>query len=167
MVQLIFFMFKLFISFFFTAIFSFNSYGQSISGNLIDPSTNTSVSNATIRLSGADSTAIPLLNVSNEKGNFIFNNVANGSYTLTITSIGYGTIKKELNILGQDLNLGNINISKTAMTLSTVVINNTPPVRQNNDTLDYSANQFKVNPDATSEDLIKRCLELQLIKAEQ
>jgi hypothetical protein len=149
-------MFKLFASVFFAAIFSFNSNGQSVSGNIIDASTNTPLSNATVKLSGADSTANPLLKVSNDKGNFIFNNVATGSYTLTITSIGYGTLQKEINIVGQNVDLGNINISKTAETLSTVVINNTTTVRQNKDTLDYSASQFKVNPDATSEDLIKK-----------
>ena len=150
-------MFKFFTSVFFVAIFSFNSYGQSVSGNVIDPSTNTPVSDATVKLSGAGSTATPLLKVSNDKGNFIFNNVANGSYTLTITSIGYGTVKKDVSVVGQDVDLGNINISKTAETLSTVVINGAPPpVKQNNDTLDYSASQFKVNPDATSEDLIKK-----------
>jgi hypothetical protein len=149
-------MFKLLTSVFFAAIFSFNSYGQSVSGNVMDASTNTPVSNATVKLSGADSTAIPLLKVSNDKGNFIFNDVANGSYTLTITSIGYGAVQKEVSVVGQNVNLGNINISKTAETLSTVVINNTPSVKQHNDTLDYSASQFKVNPDATSEDLIKK-----------
>jgi hypothetical protein len=149
-------MFKLLTSVFFAAIFSFNSYGQSVSGNVMDASTNTPVSNATVKLLGADSTAIPLLKVSNDKGNFIFNDVANGSYTLTITSIGYGAVQKEVSVVGQNVNLGNINISKTAETLSTVVINNTPSVKQHNDTLDYSASQFKVNPDATSEDLIKK-----------
>jgi hypothetical protein len=149
-------MFRFFTSVFFATIFSFNSYGQSVSGNIIDASTNTPLSKATVKLSGADSTANPSLKVSNDKGNFIFNNVANGSYTLTITSIGYGTVQKELSVVGQNVDLGNINISKTAETLSTVVINNTTTVRQNKDTLDYSASQFKVNPDATSEDLIKK-----------
>lgn len=150
-------MFKFFTSVFFVTIFSFNSYGQSVSANIIDPSTSSPVSNATVKLSGADSTTNPLLKVSDEKGNFIFNNVANGSYTLIITSIGYGTVQKEVSVVGQNVDLGNINLSKTAETLSTVVINGAPPpVKQNNDTLDYSASQFKVNPDATSEDLIKK-----------
>jgi hypothetical protein len=149
-------MFKLLTSVFFAALFSFNSYGQSVSGNVIDASTNTPLPNATVKLSGADSIANPLLKVSNDKGKFIFNNVANGHYTLTITSISYGTVQKEVSVVGQNVDLGNINISKTAETLSTVVINNTTTVRQNKDTLDYSASQFKVNPDATSEDLIKK-----------
>ena len=39
----------------------------------------------------------------------------------------------------------------------TVVVSGAaPPVKQKQDTLEYSANQFKVNPDATGEDLIKK-----------
>ena len=53
--------------------------------------------------------------------------------------------------------LGFINLSKTATTLQTVIVDGTPPpVKQNGDTLDYAASQYKVNPDATSEDLIKK-----------
>jgi hypothetical protein len=57
---------------------------------------------------------------------------------------------------GENINLGTINMYKTAETLSTVVINNTAPVKQSGDTLNYAASQFKVNPDATSEDMIKK-----------
>ena len=53
--------------------------------------------------------------------------------------------------------LGILDVSKGAKTLATVVISGeAPPVKQKNDTLEYSANQYKVNPDATSEDLIKK-----------
>ncbi len=39
---------------------------------------------------------------------------------------------------------------------SVTVISRTPPVTQKGDTSQYSASQFKVNPDATTEDLIKK-----------
>ena len=140
----------------FLVLFSFSSYSQSVTGVLVDGATNTPVSNATIKLSKADSSITPLLTVSDDKGNFNFKNLANGNYGLTITSIGYGITNKDVTVSGNDVNLGNITIAKTAETLSTVVINNTPPVKQSGDTAVYSASQFKVNPDATSEDLIKK-----------
>src|SRR5690242_10351145 len=139
----------------FSSLVSLNSAAQSVSGSVQDAATNMAVSNATVKLQVADSSQDPMLTVSDATGHFNFEDVANGAYKLTVTSIGYAPQNKVLTVLGQDVNL-QINISKTEETLSTVVINNTPPVRQNGDTLDYSANQYKVNPDATSEDLIKK-----------
>jgi hypothetical protein len=145
-----------FFTLFLTCIVSSAINAQSVSGKLQDASTNSEVSNATVKLSKADSSGVPLFTVSNSQGGFAFNNVPDGSYILSVTSVGYGEVKKPVTVLGQSVNVGTISISKTAEVLSTVVINNNPPVKQNGDTLDYSASQFKVNPDATSEDLIKK-----------
>jgi hypothetical protein len=150
-------MFKFLASIVLLTVISVNIHAQSVSGKIEDAVTNSSISHATVQLSKTDSTTSPLLTVSDTKGNFIFNKVPDGSYILSITSIGYSTFKKEVTVIGENVNLANINLSKSAETLSTVVINGAPPpVKQNGDTLDYSANQFKVNPDATTEDLIKK-----------
>jgi hypothetical protein len=149
-------MFRLFITLFLALICSSALNAQSVSGKLQDASGNSEVSNATVKLSKTDSSGVPLFAVSNSKGVFSFNNVSNGSYILSVTSIGYGELKKPVTVSGQNVYLGTLPISKTAEVLSTVVINNTAPVKQNGDRLDYAASQFKVNPDATSEDLIKK-----------
>jgi len=129
---------------------------QSVSGNIDDASTNTAISNATIKLSKSDSSFNPILTVSDSKGAFIINKVAPGSYTLTITNIGYSTIKKMVTVIDQNVNVGNISLSKTAETLATVVIKDNSAMKVVNDTLQFNANQYKVNPDATAEDLIKK-----------
>lgn len=147
---------KLFTTLVVAFIISSAVQAQSVSGKIEDAASNSAVANATVKLSGVDSTKLPLFSVSNSQGVFVFNNVADGSYTLAITSIGYGEVKKQVSVIGQNVDLGNIFISKSAETLSTVVINNTPPVKQNGDTLEYTASQYKVNPDATGEDLIKK-----------
>ena len=36
------------------------------------------------------------------------------------------------------------------------VVTKTPPTQQNGDTIQYNASQFKVNPDATAEDMVKK-----------
>ncbi len=80
-----------------------------------------------------------------------------GNYTLTATSVGYETYVKIITVSSGNNDLGNINVAKGAKTLSTVIINGEAPlVRQREDTLEYSANQYKVNPDANAEDLIKK-----------
>jgi hypothetical protein len=136
--------------------FSINVNAQSVSGLIHDAGDNTPIANATIKFSKSDSSAILFNTVSNAQGFFIFNNVPNGNFILSITYVGYENSNKNISINGQNINLGNINIVKSAKILSTVIINGAPPVKQNGDTLDYSASQYKVNPDATSEDLIKK-----------
>ncbi|MEO9144006.1 MAG: TonB-dependent receptor [Ginsengibacter sp.] len=146
---------KFFITLLFATAISLQMSAQSVTGNIQDISTNHPVPNATIRLS-KDSSSTPLTTVSTSMGSFIFNNVPKGNYTLTITSIGYKIIQKEVKVSGQNTNLGMLGLDKSAETLSTVVIDASSAVKQNGDTLDYSASRYKVNPDATSEDLIKK-----------
>ncbi len=146
-----------FLAFIFLAvIISLNINAQSVSGTIINAASNSPLSNATVSFTKADSPSGALLAVSDSKGDFIFKNVPAGNYILTITSIGYQSFKRQVTVLGHTIILGNINMAKKSETLSTVVINNVPAVKQNGDTLDYAASQYKVNPDATSEDLIRK-----------
>jgi len=149
----------------FSAFISLNSSAQSISGIVEDEASSSPLSNATVKFSKGASDLNPMLTVSNSNGYFIFKNVPNGNYTLTITSIGYSIYKKTILVTGQNIDAGKINMAKTAETLSTVVINNSPSVKQNGDTLDYAASQYKTNPDATSEDLIRKMPGITIDKA--
>jgi hypothetical protein len=138
------------------AIISLNASAQSVYGTVEEAATGTPLSNATIKLSPADSTASPLLTVSDSKGNFTFKNVAAASYTLSVTSVGYSNFSKKIAVIGQDVNVGNVNMAKSAETLATVVIKDNSAVKVINDTVQFAASQYKVNPDATAEDLIKK-----------
>ncbi|MEO9004115.1 MAG: TonB-dependent receptor [Ginsengibacter sp.] len=135
---------------------TFSMNAQSVSGTVTDASSGSPVSNATVKIQLVDSSSSPYLTVSDSKGNFIFNNVLNGSYNVSITSIGYAALQRKVTIAGKSVNLGNMEIGKSAETLSTVVVSGVAAVRQKNDTLEYAASMYKVNPDATSEDLIKK-----------
>jgi hypothetical protein len=134
---------------------AFQTQAQSVSGTLYDVTGNSAVSHATVQLA-KDSSSTPFITVSSSKGYFIFNNVPAGKYELTVTSVGYQALEKQVSVDKQNIDLGNIGMEKSAETLSTVTIDASSPVKQNGDTLDYSASRYKVNPDATSEDLIKK-----------
>jgi hypothetical protein len=140
----------------FSLIICANASGQTVSGTLKDAANNSPISNATVSFTNSESPTNPILTVSSGNGLFVFKNVASGTYTLDITSIGYKAYKKQIIVTGKDIDFGKIAITKSAETLSTVVIDNTPAVRQNGDTLEFAASQYKVNPDATSEDLIRK-----------
>jgi hypothetical protein len=142
---------------FLAGIISSTSNAQSVSGVLKDAADNSPVSNATIKLNSSNPSSSVFTAVSNANGGFSFSEIAAGSYTLTVSSIGYQTVSTKIDVKTANVNVGNLVISKAAKTLQTVVISGAPPaMKQNNDTMEFGASQYKVNPDATSEDLIKK-----------
>ena len=150
-------MYRILLSLFLAGILVTTSKAQSVTGTLQDAAEKTPISNITVQLSSSDSSMTSLTTVSDARGEFIFDQVAAGDYTLTATSVGYETFVKVISVVEGPNNLGIVEVSKGAKTLATVVISGeAPPVKQKNDTLEYAASQYKVNPDATSEDLIKK-----------
>ncbi len=142
---------------FFAGIISSSLNAQSVSGVLKDAADNSPVSNATIKLNSSNPSSPVFTAVSNASGGFSFNEISAGGYTLTVSSIGYQTVSTKIDVKTANVNVGNLVISKTAKTLQTVVISGAPPaMKQKNDTMEFGASQYKVNPDATSEDLIKK-----------
>ncbi|CAN5488778.1 TonB-dependent receptor [soil metagenome] len=94
--------------------------------------------------------------VTDAKGGFVLAGVPMDDYFIEITSIGYETIKKPFSA-NNITNLGTFNFIKQGKELAGVtVVSQAPPVTQKGDTTQFSASQFKVNPDATTEDLIKK-----------
>ncbi|MES2371465.1 MAG: TonB-dependent receptor [Bacteroidota bacterium] len=95
--------------------------------------------------------------VTDSLGRFHFNDVKPDSFNVILSSIGYGTTTKTIKVGGADLDMGFIFLATTAdVTSSVTVISSSPRVVQKGDTVQFSANQFKVNPDASAEDLAKK-----------
>lgn len=134
-------------------------YAQSVTGRLTDATENRPLIGATIDLTDVkDSTSIRK-QVSDQNGSFRFSNLSLGTYYLTVSFIGYEEYKQvvTLNDSIRNVDLKTLAIPKTAVQLGGVtVLAKAAPVSQKGDTTQYSASQFKVNPDATTEDLIKK-----------
>ena len=96
---------KIFTNLIFALVISSAATAQTVSGKIEDAASNNAVANATVKLSSIDSTKSSLFSVSNSQGVFVFNDVADGSYTLTITSIGYGEVNKQVSVIGQNASL--------------------------------------------------------------
>jgi hypothetical protein len=142
---------------FLSLILTLSTKAQSVNGILQDATDKTPVSGATIKLIGSGASSKAYSTVSNNKGTFIFNDIPAGTYTLIATSIGYEDKATVVNIGSNTNDLGIIKVAKGAKTLQAVVIKDqVPTIKQNNDTMEFGASQYKVNPDATSEDLIKK-----------
>jgi len=136
---------------------------QTVKGILTDENEKTPLIGATVKLinrpdSLSKDSSVAYTTLTNKDGAFIFENVAPKFYHLSVSSIGLGVFQMTINVKDTTVSdLGTIPISKSAKILDEVTITSAaPPVKQKTDTVEYSASQFKVNPDATVEDLIKK-----------
>ncbi len=140
-------------------LFAGFAQGQSITlkGKLSDKADKSSLSAATIKLTLQKDSNNTRMVITDKSGNFAFNNLEAGAYTLFITHSGYEKIQQKVNIQASNNTAIPFSITKLPTDLTGVtVISKAAPVRMKVDTTEFSASQFKVNPDATAEDLIKK-----------
>jgi uncharacterized membrane protein YgcG len=133
------------------------SKAQTIKGVVVDKDDKGGVTGATVTLSSvSDSSKIQRLST-NKNGSFVFQNVDSGVYKLIITSVSYQAIQMRLSVRDSVMRLDTIYLARAEKVLERVtIVGTTPPVKQKTDTVEYSANQYKVNPDANGEDLLKK-----------
>ncbi len=133
------------------------SQSITLKGKLSEKSDNSPIAGATVRLVSQRDSAQAKLVITDKTGNFAFNNLNANGYILRISHSGYEKIEQRINIQASNLTPINFSIAKVATDLADVtVIAKSAPVRMKSDTTEFSASQFKVNPDATAEDLIKK-----------
>jgi len=126
-------------------------------GKISDKADKSAVTGATVKLVSKKDPANSRMVVSDKDGNFAFNNLNAELYTLTITFSGYEKIEQAINIQASNARPIPFVIAKIATELTGVtVVAKAPPVRMKTDTTEFNASQFKVNPDATAEDMIKK-----------
>ncbi|TMI69675.1 MAG: TonB-dependent receptor, partial [Bacteroidetes bacterium] len=134
-------------------------HAQSIKGKLVDLVDNKPLAGATLQLKLVRDTTQSRSSVTDSKGQFEFNGLSRDSFLLQVSFIGYENYKQyvSLNDSIPNADLGNVLVPKKTTEIGGVtVVSRTPPVQQKGDTAQYNASQFKVNPDATTEDLIKK-----------
>ena len=140
----------------FVSVSTFAQSG-SIKGKINNPSDSKPIVGATITLlQQKDSSTIKNV-VTNDEGLFSFNNLAVDSFIVQISSLGFEKYYRSVFVNNDKKFVPNIVLLAKGQNLSSVVVvSKAPPVTQKGDTVQYSASQFKVNPDATTEDLIKK-----------
>src|SRR5690606_7623294 len=81
----------------------------------------------------------------------------NDRYILTINTLDYQQTVRFFDILNDNKDFGTIEMMRQGKDLEAVVIiARAPAAVQKGDTSQFSASQYKVNPDASTEDLIKK-----------
>lgn len=94
--------------------------------------------------------------VTNEKGFFRFKTLEQGNYILKISYTGYQSVIKEITYSGQPIVFRNLALEEGNDLNEFVLEEKIPISTQNGDTTSFNAGAFKVNPDATAEDLVNK-----------
>ena len=128
-----------------------------IKGKLTDRANNSAVSSATVSLlKQSDSSEVKSM-VSGADGSFSFSGLPADNLIVKITSLNYQDYFAFVTVKDTMRTLSPILLEIRGKDLSGVtVVARTPPVTVKGDTAQFSASQYKVNPDATTEDLIKK-----------
>ncbi len=134
------------------------SYSQSIKGKITDKSTQKVIAGATIEVVSVKDKSIKWEGVSNASGIFSSGKVPAEALILVVRMIGYDTLQQEFTLQGSTVkDFGTLELNQVSKELDDVVVTaRTSPVSQKGDTTQIAASQFKVNPDATVEDLVKK-----------
>lgn len=138
----------------------------SVAGKITDQTNGTALSGATVVLQNQRNSVFETRRT-DSVGQFIFQGLPPDSFQLVISYVGYKEFSRGLRIdpaaIDRDTSgVGVLDVSialapANSQDLSTVVISTRIPMaRQKGDTLEINASQFKVNPDASAEDLARK-----------
>jgi hypothetical protein len=156
--------FKLLI--FLLVVSAITAQAQSLKGKLLDPADNKPLAGATLKLTGLKDSTLKFNTVSDSKGFFEFKTLPVDSFMLQVSSVGYENFKQIVATNDTIVDLGIVSVPKTITQMAeVVVVAKAPPAQQKGDTIQYNASQFKVNPDANAEDLIKKAPGITVDKA--
>jgi uncharacterized membrane protein YgcG len=143
----------------FVLLSAFNTFAQTahdVSGTIID-TTKLSLPGSSIKL--VSNTGDSTMSIADANGKFTFPAVKGSKITLTISSIGFTSLKKHFALANDNtpVDLGNIILqASTNMLNQVVVVGAANPVTIKEDTVVYSAAAYKVRENAPTEDLLKK-----------
>lgn len=146
----------LFICFLIASIASVKAQ-HTLSGTVTDQLSKLPLYRATVAIrSLSDSSSQKTL--TDSAGRFAFTGLKKDSFLLAISYTSYASYLQKIKIDSTDINLSIAAVPKNASNdLATVVIaTSISPFRQKADTIEMSASQYKVNPDASAADLVKK-----------
>ncbi len=138
---------------------------SSIKGIITDTSSKQNLANTTITLLHAKDSILYKFTRSNERGSFTLKNLDSGKYVLLISYPQYADFVDQLSITDTSkIDLGKISMILKANLLQDVIVRTGAAIRIKGDTTEFAADSFKVQPNATVEDLLKKLPGIQIDK---
>jgi hypothetical protein len=131
-------------------------YAQAVTGTVQSATDKSSLPGASVVLKRAASDAV-LSTMTDGKGDFRFEKVTSGSYTLEVRFLGFDMLTRTVQVEQAPVNLGVLGLQEQNTRLSEVqVIGRAPLGEMKGDTSQFNAKAFKTAPDASAEDLVTK-----------
>ncbi|MBQ1989921.1 MAG: carboxypeptidase-like regulatory domain-containing protein, partial [Rikenellaceae bacterium] len=127
-----------------------NTTNYSIEGRVVESSTDKAIGYATVALLQTDSTVVAAV-AADATGVFKLNAKAKGNYTLQISSVGYTTLNRPIEIIEERTKLGRIALEQGVDIKEVVVAVQKPLIVADDEKLAYSVED---DPDAATSQLV-------------
>jgi Outer membrane protein beta-barrel family/Carboxypeptidase regulatory-like domain len=131
----------------------------SVKGLAFDTISKLPVAGATITVLEKKDSSLVTFTMTGNDGRFELKGLANGEYRLLITHINYHNSNSIFTIsdVAKNADLGNVTMNDAVKVLAEAVVRTeAPPVTLVGDTVQYNAGSFKVQPNASVEQLLKK-----------
>lgn len=129
----------------------------SITGAIIENGSSTPMPGVNIMLFKGRDTANWTGAVTDINGRFSFNNLEPSYYRIKTVFLGYEQIVKGVPLFNGNADLGTLQLKQSATALKSVEVEGLQSrVEQKGDTMQFNANSYKTNSDATAEDLVTK-----------
>ncbi len=139
-------------------LISFSAAAQTstIKGTVFDTTSKKGLAYATISLVKAKDSMLVSFSKADSTGNFTLRSVAYGDYLVSTSYVGFVPVWKPVSVISQMTELGNIEMTDVKFADEVVVRSKRPPVTINGDTLEFNTENFKTQPNAVVEDMLKK-----------
>lgn len=140
-------------------IVSLIAYSQksTITGRVVDSSINKGLAYATVSLVYAKDSTLATFARADSSGNFRMNNIDKGSYLIAASYVGYAPVWQPVTIAAQQTyHAGDVYMISNSRLQDVNVTAKRAPVEINNDTLEFNTENFKTQPNAVVEDMLKK-----------
>jgi hypothetical protein len=133
-----------------------SALAYNITGTVKD-ATDEALEGASIRLLTPRDSALVSGVVAHQNGRFTMTGISNGSYILEVSYIGYEPTYKRVTVKDGALKVGTVTLKENATMLREAVVHGIrTPMKVMEDTIEFTADSYKVQPNAVVEDLLKR-----------
>ncbi len=127
-----------------------------ITGRVVDVDDGTSIPGASVLFINVKDSTRSRFAASDDNGAFKVTKLEKAFYRLNVTSMGMKPYTRILRVT-MDANLGNIGLEEDERVLDEIeVIGDVVPMEKKGDTILYNAGAYKVNPDASATDLVRK-----------
>ncbi|MES2370998.1 MAG: outer membrane beta-barrel protein [Bacteroidota bacterium] len=129
-----------------------------VKGVVFDTASKRGLAYATISVVNAKDSTLVTFTRADSTGKFKLSSLEKGKYLLSSSYVGFIPVWRsvEINKDGEEIDLGKLNMTDVLNSGNVTVIARRPPVTINNDTVEFNTENFKTQPNAVVEDMLKK-----------